>query len=205
MRTTLAVRNAEWDEATVAYDRIPSRLNAVFCRYSGRPTYDPWVIAGPSAILQRVNARGNGLFAARPFKQGDIIGRYSGAVVNAAPYATREEAMASEEVQALVRRGVDTLMAVRADTHGWNVLDATDGPIPYLHLVNDPRGSRLQPNVELSDWGYMRVTASRIPAFLFNQDLASNIHSELRFRYSDTDSFWDVHDNLGTADMPLEV
>lgn len=182
MQTTSSVSAVQWDE-----DALSPTETLVRAKLPGQDTFFPWVIAGPSAILHTLGVTGRGLYAARPFKKGDILGRYGGTVVTPHPLPTREEAMSSPRVQSLVARGVDTLMVVRnPGGKGWNVIDgSTMGP-PYLQFVNDPRGTRLHPNCEVTEAGYVKVIATRIPAFHPDRP----IQSELRFPYGG--GFWEA-------------
>jgi hypothetical protein len=184
MQTTSSVSTVQWGE-----EALSPTETLVLARQPGQHAFFPWVIAGPSAILHTLGVTGRGLYAARSFKRGDILGRYGGTVVTSHPLPTREEAMSSAHVQSLVASGVDTLMVVRnplSGGKGWNVIDgSTMGP-PYLQYVNDPRGTRLHPNCEVTEAGYVKVIATRIPAFHPDRP----IQSELRFPYGD--GFWEA-------------
>ena len=61
--------------------------------------------------------------------------------------------------------------------------------------ANDPRGTRLRTNCVITEGGYLKVTAARIPAFDVNKD--DNIASEIRISYGD--EFWALHDVLGKS------
>ena len=156
-----------------------------------------------SALLAGLGINQLGLYAARRFARGDLVGKYGGRVVGTFP--TRDAAMRAQLVQRLVRSGVDTLLAVRsASGAGWDVLDATGAPPPSLQYANDPRGTVYSANVDVSEFGYMRATSSRgVPPFDLTQPLQANVQSELRFEYGD--GFWALIDRLGSEDAPLEV
>ena len=72
-----------------------------------------------------------------------------------------------------------------------------------MQLCNDPRNSRLTPNTELSEYGWLRVTHARVPAFDLDKTLEENSGAELRWDY--TDEYWDYHEALGTSNEPIDV
>ena len=71
--------------------------------------------------------------------------------------------------------------------------------------MNDPRGTRLQPNVELTLGGWVKVTQRRVAAFDLAADLEGNIGSELRLSYGG-DEYWDLIARIGgSTEYALEV
>jgi len=202
MQTTQQVQNCEWCSITVAYPHSSGgNVQYVYCRRPGRTLYEAWVVVAESALLSRLGKRGRGLYCARAFSRDDLIGQYTGNVVG--NWQTREEAIQSRPVQSLVRHGKDCLMAVRAVGGGWDIVDGASAAEPFLQRINDPRGTRYRPNVDVSDWGYVRCVAARIPGFRLDRTLDENCAAELKLRYDD--SFWDIFQRLGSAEMPLEV
>jgi hypothetical protein len=121
---------------------------------------------GERGAAPRVGVRGLGLYAARAFKFEDFLGRYDGQVVGT--YASRAAALASPQCASRVRHGADKLITRRpSNGPGVELVDgATSGP-PFLPRMNDPTrgGTRLQPNVELTPGGWVKVTQRRVPAF----------------------------------------
>lgn len=203
MQTTAEVRACEWDAVRVRYPHSGSGyVTYVYCRRTNR-SWEPWLVVCDSALLAGLGINQLGLYAARRFASGDLVGKYGGNVVGTFP--SRDAAMRGQLVQRLVRSGVDTLLVVRsASGTGWDVLDATDAPPPSLQYANDPRGTPFGANVGVSEHGYMRVTASRgVPAFDLTQLLHANVQSELRFEYGD--GYWALIDRVGSQDVPLEV
>ena len=91
---------------------------------------------------------------------------------------------------------------IRSQGGGWDVVNGDGAPLPTLSLANDPRGTRFNPNVDVSEWGYMR-SLSTIPPFDLTRTLEQNIGSEFKSEYGE--GFWDIHQKLGTREMPLEV
>ena len=155
------------------------------------------MIEAESALLRRVGRRGLGLYAARAFKFEDYLGRYDGQVVGT--YASRDAALASAQCASRVRHGADKLIT-RRPSHGPGVelVDgATSGP-PFLPRMNDPtRGTRLQPNVELTPGGWVKVTQRRVPTFNLAADLDANVGAELRLSYGD--DYWDHIARIGSS------
>ena len=190
-----AIRQSEWDECAVHYGHGPSPVTYVYRRGPPSQQWEAWVVVAESAILRRLGRRGMGLYAGRAFTEGQYLGKYEGALVG--HYDTRRDALTAPETRRLLRRGHDKLVAVRA-AHGpgFDLLDGESAGPPYLQMANDPRGTRLQPNVELTEAGWMRVLRGRVPAFSVDRSLEENINSELRWDYGD--DYWDLHTLLGT-------
>ena len=86
---------------------------------------------------------------------------------------------------------------------GWDLVDGTHGGPPYISLCNDPRGTALQPNCDITDAGWLRVLHSRVSRFDPGKYLDENIDSELRVDYSS--DYWALFDVLGTEGCPVEV
>ena len=145
------------------------------------------MIVARSAVMQRVGRRGLGLYAARSFKQDDYLGLYDGQVIGT--FASRDAALASPACARLVRRGHDKLIT-RRRSHGGGVelVDGESGGPPFLHRMNDPRGTGMRANVELTPGGWVKVTQRRVPAFDLQQGVDANIGAELRLAYGD--EYW---------------
>jgi hypothetical protein len=201
MQTTAEVIDAEWDDLQIHYDHSPtSSVTYIYVRRRDNTHFEPWLVLAPSAILARVGRTGLGLYAARRIKQGDLIGKYGGNVVCTS--SRREHALSSPPVRILVRQGADKLFVLRSQDGGWQVVNGEGAPLPTLSYANDPRGTRFVPNVDVSEWGYMRATAI-IPSFELTSTLDDNIHSELKLDYGD--AYWSMQPLVGTREMPLEV
>ena len=76
--------------------------------------------------------------------------------------------------------------------------DGERGGPPHVELCNDPRGTLLQANAELTDAGWLRVVQSRVPVFDLERSLQENARAELRITYDD--DYWALHDVLGTSE-----
>ena len=198
-----ALRNSEWDEADLHYPHTSSeKVACVFRKGAPKHEWQPWVLVGESQILKSLGRVGKGVYAARPFGRDALVGRYEGTVVGA--YDSRQDALASEEARRLVRRGHDKLFTRRLPEGGVELVDgATAGP-PHVPLCNDPRGTALTANAELTDGGYLRVVHARVPAFDLGKTLEENARSELRIVYGAR--YWALMDQLGTSvEHALEV
>ena len=161
----------------------------------------PHLLVAESALLRRVGASpGLGVYALRRFREGEEIGHYGGRVVASA--GRRDEAM--KRAQELALQGKEHLLAMRLRGHrGWHVVDgAHDSVLPSLHLVNDPRGTRLQPRCVLSEYGLLRANCDIAPLD-WTRPLADQVASELTISYGE--EYWLTHDALGTADLPLHI
>lgn len=185
------LRNCEWDDFEARYGH--HRVRCVYRRAASESVFTPWVVIAPSIILQRLGVNGLGLYALRGFRRDDYIGKYDG--TDEGHFETREEAHSSPRARQLLRRGHDKLLTVRANGPGVILLDGETGGPPFLQFCNDPRGTALTPNTEMTPYGYLRVTHSRVPAFRFDRTLEENSASELRWDYGD--SYWAFHDQLG--------
>ena len=74
MATQAVLRNSEWDEENVQYHN--QTVTVVFRRSRGQEPYEPWVIVAPSALMNRVGVSGLGLYAAKPMKKDQFVGKY---------------------------------------------------------------------------------------------------------------------------------
>ena len=169
----------------------------------------PYLLAAESALLNRAGAsRGLGVYALKRFRgpreqdanNGETIGYYGGAVLASAP--SRQEA--NRQAQTFVRQGRQYLLTMRVQRHlGWHVVDGEQQSVlPLLHRVNDPRGTPLAPRCTVSEYGLFRA-ARDIPPLDWTRPLSEQAASELSFEYGD--EYWETHDMLGTADLPLDV
>ena len=193
------LRHSDWDECGVQYNN--GTVTYVYRRAPGELYFEPWVVVGPSAILARVGARGLGLYAATAFRRDDYVGQYDGRVVGW--YPTRAAALSAPETRRLLMRGHDKLLTVRAQGPGFHLIDGEQCTAPYIPRANDPRGTALHANAEVTDAGWLRITQARVPAFDLQKPLADNIYSELRVHYDE--HYWDLHDLLGqTSEYAIE-
>lgn len=153
-----------------------------------RSRWVPWVIVAPSAIMHKTAPymQGLGLYAAKPFWQRSedrFIGRHSGRVVGT--YATMQDALQSKVAVKLVNSNRNSIVAVQAGSAGIKLVDGEDRPSPpYVFRINDPRGTRLRPNVMCTPGGWIRLATS-VPAFDIHASAAQNIRSELRYDYGE--------------------
>ena len=194
------IRNSQWHEIGMHYEHGAPVTYVYRVGQSG--SWEPWVVVAESAILRRLGVRGLGLYAGRPFAEGDYVGKYDGRVVG--HYDTRHEALSAPETRRLLRRGHDKLVALRSRGAGFDLVDGQGGGPPHVERCNDPRGTALQPNTELSEYGWLRVTHVRVPAFSLAKTVEQNANAELRFSYGQ--DYWDVHALLGTdAAHAIEV
>ena len=185
------LRNSDWDECSVQYNN--GTVTYVYRRAPGELYFEPWVVVGPSAILERVGVRGLGLYAAKSFRRDDYVGQYDGRVVGW--YPTRAAALSAPETRRLLMRGHDKLLTVRAQGPGFHLIDGEQCTAPYIPRANDPRGTALHANAEVTDAGWLRITQARVRAFDLNKTLDENIGSELRITYEE--HYWDLHNRLG--------
>ena len=93
---------------------------------------------------------------------------------------------------------------MRASGHsGWFVIDGSQQPVlPFLHRVNDVRGTPLLPRCVVSEMGLF-AAARDILAMDMTKPLRKQATSELSFDYGE--GYWSVHEQLGTSALPLDV
>lgn len=200
MATQADLKYVEWDSVDIHWEGTSQTVKCVFCR-SRRGEWVPWVIVAQSALLDSIDKPGLGLYAARVFNKDDYIGRYDGEIIGT--YKTRMEALNSSVCIRRVRRGHDKLITRQKKGMVELVDGVTAGP-PYLHRMNDPRGTMLKPNIQLTPGGFAQVTQTRIPAFDLSKDLKGNRKSELRLSYGD--EYWEIIELLGsTREYGIEV
>ena len=107
--------------------------------------------------------------------------------------------MTAPEARDLLMHGHDKLITVRSPHGpGFHLLDGEGGGPPHVELCNDPRGTLLKANAELTDAGWLRVMQSRVPVFDLERSLQENARAELRITYDD--DYWALHDVLGTSE-----
>ena len=186
MASQRELRASEWD-----VDSLPWPHGPVQCvRRLGIHGWEPWVVVARSAILHRMGKDGLGLFAARKFRRGDYVGLYDGKVIDTFP--TRVDAIASTQCRHLVLQGHDKLITRRMPNGGGvGLVDGEHGGPPFLHRINDPRGTRLGKNVELTPGGWVRVTQQRMHVFDADKGIHANAGAELKLAYGD--EYWDAH------------
>ena len=169
----------------------------------------PYLLVAESALLSRAGGpRGLGVYALKRFRgprepdanNGDVIGHYGGTVLASAP--SQQEA--NRQAQTFVLQGRQYLLTIRVQGHtGWHVVDGEQQSVlPLLHRVNDSRGAPLSPRCTVSEYGLFRA-ARDIPPLDWTRPLHEQATSELSFEYGD--EYWQTHDMLGTADLPLDV
>ena len=212
--THVRERGGPWDSVALDptfYPSLQTTLLPMTIVYRRSPSLGwlPHLLVAESALLHRAGApRGLGVYALTRFRgprevganDGDDIGYYGGAVVATAP----TQQAADERAQSLVRQGRMYLMTMRVRGHaGWMVVDGEQQPVlPMLHRTNDPRGTAFAPRCIISEYGLVRA-ARDIAPLDWTRPLREQAASELSIEYG-TD-YWQMHDLLGTADLPLTV
>ena len=177
------LQGVEWDTIPVLWKNGPAGFqNATVVNHKTPSTpWKPWLIVAESALLNSMGFKGQGLYAAKAFSKDSVMGRYEGKVVGV--FKSRAEALESDVTKRLVWMQQDKLITRQRKSGGVELVDGeTQGP-PFLAKVNDPRGTKLQPNVFISPFGYMKVSQTRVPAFDFGKDLIGNKQAELRYSY----------------------
>lgn len=197
MASQPALRHATWDVVDLHWKHGPSPVQCVF-RQSGAAGWQPWVIVARSAIMARAGREGLGLYAARTLDRDAYVGKYDGRVVKNFP--SREAAMESVEAKRLLARGHDKMITRKsARGSGVELVDGEDAGAPFLHRINDFRGSGRRENARLTEGGWIQITKSHIPRFDLNRGVDANLSSELCFDYDN--EYW----RLGSKDYPVDL
>jgi len=150
--------------------------------------YSRWLVAAPSCALRSLGLPGDGIYAARRFTAGQMLGEYGGREVCRCPDGDVLPQDAAR-VDRLLHQGHNKLLMHRTAAPGeWVVVDGEGGGPPYLQLTNDPRGTGRGANVQLTDTGWIRAT-QEIPAFDPARTLAENAASEILLTYGD--GYWE--------------
>ena len=180
--------------------------------------WQSWVAVRDSAILGSIGINQKGVYAARPFRAGERIGRYTGRILgrNGDTQELQERLYRQNRGDALItvfgstngivvdgRRPVQSENA-QINLVGRVVFDTSEYPGMYAHLMNDPTGTNHQASVQVTAHGYVRALVD-IPAFDFDRTLAQNVLSELNWNYDHDASFLRDQQALGTSAAPLQV
>lgn len=175
----------------------------------------PWLFVRDSIALRMVGARGKGLFAARTFLKDDFIGRYTGRIlgkkgdprvmdrVNTLSHTLNGDAIVGVNGYFVDgRRGVQS-NDIQMRQFGRVVLQQPQWAWPgaYVHICNDPRGTRLATNGWVTVGGYLHATAT-IPPYRDTASHAANEASEILWSYGD--AYWNNANRLGT-NIPIVV
>ena len=199
MQSTL--RRSQWSETRIHTEHGLSPVTYIYRVNEGDKEH-PWLVVAQSAVLAQLGIDGWGLYAAKSFKKGDYLGKMDGALVG--QFSTREEAMSAPATRRLLRQGRDKLVTVRSPQgSGFHLLDCQGAGPPHLEMANDPRGTRRGPSAELTEYGWMRVTRARIPAFSLCKPIQENGDAEILWCYGD--EYWDLFETLGQRANPIEV
>ena len=203
MATRAVLADTEWEVVDLHWEHGPSPIQCVYRCVCGER--EPWVIVAQSALMKRLGLDGLGLYAARKFstKQGNdaipkdrrYIGRYDGTVIGKWP--SRKLALSSTEARHLHAHGHDKLITL----NGGMLVDGENGGPPFLHRMNDAKGSRYRKNVALTSSGWAMILRSSIPAFDLSKDAKGNINSELRVDYNE--EYWNY--GQGTSSAPVDL
>jgi len=150
---------------------------------------------------------GKGLFAARAFKAAETIGRYTGFIIGKASLKSVETEVdtlsATPEGDAIsningyyidARRPMQSnaeqaslIMRPRA----FMVHPNWSWPGAHVHIANDPRGTKHEPNVHVTRGGFLETL----------RPIAKD--EELLWTYGE--KYWKDADILGTSDKPIVI
>jgi hypothetical protein len=122
--------------------------------HSTKKTF-PWLAIRPSAALSSINVHEDGLYAARPFEKGEVIGRMGGRVVGAKYDISPKWLVAFANENPYV---IELYIGGR----GPYIVDSGTDTTCMLHKANDGRKTPMQNNVSITPGGYM-VATKHIP------------------------------------------
>ena len=179
-------------------------------------TWTLWVLVRDSAAMARAGARGKGLYAARPFRKGDFIGRYVGKIlgkprdpqvasrVNHLSHTLDGDAIVTIKGFYVDGRSPVQSNATQEARFGTVVFSQPEWTWPgvYAHIANDATGTGLRNNCLVTPGGYLEAT-KRVPGYNFDMGTHDNATSELLWSYGD--GYWSDQKKLGTARMPIVI
>lgn len=220
------------------YKSLGSEANIEVIERNINGQWVEWLLVAESALLRQVKGleekhKGLGVYALRHFKpsttskadssygreltKADEIGYYGGRVLFTATTKDELDAWRSSEKGQKLLKGRRHLLPMRLQlkTSRQTVLALVDGAArsrpPYLHLVNDPRGSQSTgANCRVNAQGLF-LAAREIKPMDLSKALDKNWASELSFDYansSETDAsgYWDNVDwEAEEADACIDV
>jgi hypothetical protein len=181
-----------------------------------RDQWVPWVLVRDSAAMARLGMRGKGLYAARAFSSGDVIGRYVGRLLGRAndpTIAARVERLSrtpgGDALVTINGFAVNGRKAVQADAaqladFGKVVFGRDKWPWPgaHIHIANDAHGTTLPNNSVVTPGGYAKAIRD-VPAFAPQRTVASNVASELLWSYGE--QYWAETSRLGSREVPIVI
>lgn len=147
----------------------------------------PWLLVSKSAALRSLGIDGDGLYALKEFKKGEILGRYTGKILTPddPPRDDTYCVLLGDEPQVCVDGNAepDTPAEQKEKTRKLNVPErelfneAWCRAKTYMHKMNDPRNTGAVENVQVLPDGYA-VALYDIPKY-----------TELLWSYGD--SYWE--------------
>lgn len=176
-----------------------------------RDRWVPWALVRESVA---VRGGGKGLFAAKGFHKGDLIGRYVGHILGKPRDVETSVERLSQTLQGDAittvngyyvdgRRKVQE-NSVQERLFGRVVLSQPEWSWPgvHAHIANDAHGTRRQNNAQVTPGGYMHTTRP-VPPYNFAAPHSQNAASEILWPYGTT--YWSNSKKLGTASMPYII
>ena len=172
----------------VFYEHVPGKYVTFLTPHGANSAM---LVVGPSAVLTAAGMQPSelGLFAARPLSPGEVLGYYSGTVVEK---GHRSVASANKAVdhRKLTSNKLLTFQLLDGEVV---VIDGETAHAPYLSLINSPyRASRggtrnREPTVENESLLFVvsRKRKKAIPGFRLDVDLSENRDCELLWHYGD--------------------
>jgi len=162
----------------------------------GESTYKwiPWV------HIRSAGECGNGLFASRDFRPGEIIGRYVGHVMGrVSEVQTHADWLGRTVIGDAITNVngfyIDGRRPVQSNDAQIKLVDEIvveqpnwAWPGAYIHICNDPRGGSRASNITITELGFAEAM-DFIPR-----------GAELLWEYGD--EYWEEADRLGTSDFP---
>ena len=168
-------------EEALLVERLCWRRCSLCCKQQQCVYWAPWVIQAPSKLLQNRGLKGWGLYAARTFRKGDVIGWYSGRRIPSAD-SSFPSALAARVAAAFYLRGLAdgpdkelsrSMSQIQRHGDDYWVIDGSHGSEPFCQMINSPAGGDA-PNLRLLPNGVLEVIARQIAPL-----------SELLFEYGE--------------------
>ena len=179
----------------------------IYCRAGSN--WVLWALVRDSVVVPR---GGKGLFAARPFAEGQCVGRYVGRVLGRPSDPAVQRASQTVHGDAIVTiQGfdVDGRRPVQSNEEQLRLCGRVifkqpnwSWPGVYAHIANDAWGTGREYNAMVTQGGYM-YAKRRIPSYDFARPHSQNGASEILWPYGP--GYWEETARLGTSALPYMV
>ena len=204
---TIHSMDGEWKAEPIRLQFSKDIISYIIYHHGvGQDSRVPVYLATTSAALCSLGISELGLYTLRSLSENDMDampGHYAGAILEAGVAADAAESVAREHAP----RSKNLLwIQNRYNNTTWDLVDGTNGPLPWFYLVNSVRSLKRPPNVVFDHLGGL-IPKADVPGLdatrLRNDDfktLESIAESELLTKYGA--SYWEVQRSENVDSCP---